>query len=415
MADTRARHRARAHPLAAPQLLRLLPDQLVVPVDPRRPPDRRSRGAGDELGHQPGLHRSGDADGRLDAGAARPARVVPLDQRQRRRRDPRIGQRGDTRIDPGRPMAHHTGGAVNARRRHLTTRRICDIAGALAASRRACASPASAPIASGSCHTTTAFAMQPRALAEMIAADRAAGLIPFWVCSSHGTTARMAFDPTAAIAEIAQREGMWLHVDAAMSGIAALAPEYRWVNDGLEHRRQLLHQPAQVDGRQLRLRPVLDGRSRRAARRAEHPARVPAIAGGRERRRHRLPRLADPPRTPLPCAEAVVHLRIDGVDAVQADDPPHMSRSTQLLAEWVSADDRFEIVAPHPLNLLCLVVTTTATRRPTRSSSRPTRPATVLFTRTVLDGRSVPAILDRCKRHPGAPRACGVGLLQQLL
>ncbi|HAN33942.1 MAG TPA: aspartate aminotransferase family protein, partial [Acidimicrobiaceae bacterium] len=33
---------------------------------------------------------------------------------------------------------------------------------------------------------------------------------------------------------IAQREGLWLHADAAMSGIAALAPEHRWVNDGLE-------------------------------------------------------------------------------------------------------------------------------------------------------------------------------------
>ena len=77
--------------------------------------------------------------------------------------------------------------------------------------------------------------MRPEALAEMIAADRAAGLIPFWVCSAHGTTSSMAFDPTAEIAAIAQREGMWLHVDGAMSGIAALVPEYRWVNAGLEH------------------------------------------------------------------------------------------------------------------------------------------------------------------------------------
>ena len=102
------------------------------------------------------------------------------------------------------------------------------------------------------------FAMRPEALAEMIAADRAAGLMPFWVCSAHGTTSSMAFDPTIEIADIAAREGMWLHVDGAMSGIAALAPEHRWVNAGLDRADSYCTNPAQVDGHQLRLRPVLD-------------------------------------------------------------------------------------------------------------------------------------------------------------
>ena len=78
------------------------------------------------------------------------------------------------------------------------------------------------------------FAMDVDALAALVAADRAAGLRPFWVCSTHGTTSSMAFDPTAAIAAVAHANDMWLHVDAAMSGIAALAPEHRWVNDGLD-------------------------------------------------------------------------------------------------------------------------------------------------------------------------------------
>ena len=79
-----------------------------------------------------------------------------------------------------------------------------------------------------------AFAMRADALDEMIAADRAAGLIPFFVCSTHGTTSSMAFDPTPAIGPVCRRHDVWLHVDAAMSGIAALVPEFRWVNDGLE-------------------------------------------------------------------------------------------------------------------------------------------------------------------------------------
>ena len=44
----------------------------------------------------------------------------------------------------------------------------------------------------------------------------------------------MAFDPTPEIGAICRAHDVWLHVDAAMSGIAALAPEHRWVNDGLE-------------------------------------------------------------------------------------------------------------------------------------------------------------------------------------
>ena len=69
----------------------------------------------------------------------------------------------------------------------------------------------------------------------MIAADRAAGLVPCFVCSTHGTTSSMAFDPTPDLAPICAEVGAWLHVDAAMSGIAALAPEHRWVNAGVEH------------------------------------------------------------------------------------------------------------------------------------------------------------------------------------
>jgi aromatic-L-amino-acid decarboxylase len=76
------------------------------------------------------------------------------------------------------------------------------------------------------------FAMVPEDLATMVAADREAGKVPFFVCASRGTTSSLAFDPTPAIAEVCRAADVWLHVDAAMSGIAALEPEHRWVNDG---------------------------------------------------------------------------------------------------------------------------------------------------------------------------------------
>jgi len=79
-----------------------------------------------------------------------------------------------------------------------------------------------------------AFAMRPAALAEAIAADRAAGKRPSCVVATVGSTSSNAIDPVAAIAEICAREGVWLHVDAAMSGTAALCPELRFIHAGVE-------------------------------------------------------------------------------------------------------------------------------------------------------------------------------------
>ncbi len=78
------------------------------------------------------------------------------------------------------------------------------------------------------------LAMRPDRLEESIEADRAAGLIPAFVTATVGTTSTTAVDPVPAIAEVCRRHGVWLHVDAAYAGIAALLPEMRWINAGLE-------------------------------------------------------------------------------------------------------------------------------------------------------------------------------------
>jgi len=78
------------------------------------------------------------------------------------------------------------------------------------------------------------FAMRPDALARQIQADRQAGLIPCFVCGTLGTTSSNAMDPLREIGQICREEGVWFHVDAAMSGTAALCPEFRHIQDGLE-------------------------------------------------------------------------------------------------------------------------------------------------------------------------------------
>lgn len=77
-------------------------------------------------------------------------------------------------------------------------------------------------------------AMRPDALAAMIAADRDRGAIPCAVVATTGTTATTALDPIAPIAAAAREVGAWLHVDAAMAGSAMILPECRWMWEGIE-------------------------------------------------------------------------------------------------------------------------------------------------------------------------------------
>lgn len=87
------------------------------------------------------------------------------------------------------------------------------------------------------------FRMLPQDLAEAVAADRAAGKKPFCVVASVGTTSTSSIDPVPAIAEIAETNQLWLHVDGAYGGPAAIVPEYRHILDGVERAHSLVVNP----------------------------------------------------------------------------------------------------------------------------------------------------------------------------
>jgi len=87
------------------------------------------------------------------------------------------------------------------------------------------------------------FRMRPDALSGLIEADLAAGLRPCCVTATVGTTSTTSVDPVPAIADICARYKLWLHVDAAYAGSAALAPEFRWAFEGCERADSMVMNP----------------------------------------------------------------------------------------------------------------------------------------------------------------------------
>src|SRR5580704_89924 len=87
------------------------------------------------------------------------------------------------------------------------------------------------------------FRMRSDALEAAVEADTAAGLRPFCVVATVGTTSTTSIDPVPAIADIAARHGLWLHVDAAYAGSAAIVPELSHILNGAEHADSLVVNP----------------------------------------------------------------------------------------------------------------------------------------------------------------------------
>jgi len=87
------------------------------------------------------------------------------------------------------------------------------------------------------------FRMRPEALSRALEEDRAAGRVPLAVVATAGTTSTTSVDPLPEIARICRREKVWLHIDAAYAGSAAVCPEYREVLAGMEAADSLVVNP----------------------------------------------------------------------------------------------------------------------------------------------------------------------------
>jgi aromatic-L-amino-acid/L-tryptophan decarboxylase len=91
--------------------------------------------------------------------------------------------------------------------------------------------------------TDSEFRMDVRALATAIEEDKREGFIPFCVVATVGTTSTTSIDPVPEIVPLCEEHAMWLHVDAAYAGSAAVVPEFRNILAGCERADSLVVNP----------------------------------------------------------------------------------------------------------------------------------------------------------------------------
>ena len=196
------------------------------------------------------------------------------------------------------------------------------------------------------------YAMRSDLLARQIERDRQAGRLPCFVSATVGTTSSNGIDPLPEIGKICRDNNLWLHVDAAMAGTAALCPEYRWIHHGLEmadsycfnpHKwmftnfdcdcfyvadRDALIQTLSILPEYLRNKATESG--------AVIDYRDWQIPLGRRFRALKL----------------WFVIRHYGIEGLQHHVRQHVEMAQQF-ASWIKQDDRFEVVVPPPLNLVC--------------------------------------------------------------
>jgi aromatic-L-amino-acid decarboxylase len=194
------------------------------------------------------------------------------------------------------------------------------------------------------------FRMRVDALRDAIAADRANGLLPIAVVATVGTTSTTSIDPVPAIADICERERLWMHVDAAYGGIAAMLPSRAHILAGADRAdsfvvnpHKWLFTPFDLTAFYCRRMDVL-----RAAfsltpeyLSTNDPPDVKNLmdTGVQLGRRFRSLKLW-------------MILRSFGARAIRAHLEEHI-RLAQLFASWVDAHRDFERLAPVPLSVVC--------------------------------------------------------------
>jgi aromatic-L-amino-acid decarboxylase len=198
--------------------------------------------------------------------------------------------------------------------------------------------------------TDSEFRMDTMALAAAIEEDKHNGVVPFCVVATVGTTSTSSIDPVEEIVPICEEHAMWLHVDAAYAGSAAVVPELRHILNGCERADSLAVNPHKWLFTPFDL-SVLYCRHMDLLRRAfslvpeylrtpeQEQVRSGSDYGVQLGRRFRALKLW-------------MIIRYFGHEGLAARIREHC-RLAQLFASWVEVDPDWELLAPLPLALVC--------------------------------------------------------------
>jgi aromatic-L-amino-acid decarboxylase len=194
-----------------------------------------------------------------------------------------------------------------------------------------------------------AFRLDVAALERAIAEDRAAGRRPIAVVATVGTTSTTSVDPVDNIAPICARENLWLHVDAAYAGSAAICPEFRALMPGIERADSLVTNPHKwlftpVDC------SVLFVREPDALRRAFSV--VPEYLKTSEQDATNLMDYGVQLGRRFRALKLWMVIRAFGVEGLRARIRRHCELAREFAA-WVEAEPGFEVLAPVPFSTVC--------------------------------------------------------------
>ncbi len=193
------------------------------------------------------------------------------------------------------------------------------------------------------------FRMSFESLVEAIDSDRRAGRRPIAVVATAGTTSTTSVDPIDRIAELCRREGIWLHVDAAYAGSAAICPELRKEFAGWEQADSIVFNPHKwlftpIDCSVLLMRDVDALRSAFSL--------VPEYLKTDEEGVTNLMDLGVQLGRRFRALKLWMVIRAFGVEGLQARIREHC-RMARDLASTIESDPDFEVVAPVPFSVVC--------------------------------------------------------------
>lgn len=203
------------------------------------------------------------------------------------------------------------------------------------------------------------FAMRVDLLEEAIVRDVEAGRVPFFVNATVGTTSSNAMDPLRAIGErldrVARDTGIarpWLHVDAAMSGTAALCPEFRFIHDGIEHADSYCFNPHKW------MFTNFDCNCFHVADRSALIRTLSVLPEYLKNEATESGAVFDYRDWHIPLGRRFRALKLwfvvrhYGIEGLQHHVREHV-RLAQEFASWIDASDDFDLIVPPPLNLVC--------------------------------------------------------------